>query len=121
MLNYLTIRFNEYHYKNLNINLNNKEFELLRLFNKWKNTTSIDNKLKQKFINKLKDDIESEAEYILKNKIRSSYNKIAIKIVLLDEILSSNNIMDKGKYINEYEKKYIRYNAFRKELKQLIN
>lgn len=121
IINYLTIRFNEYHYKNLNINLNNKEFELLRLYNKWKNTTSIDNKLKQKFINKLKDDIESETEYILKNKIRSSYNKIAIKIVLLDEILSSNNIMDKGKYINEHEKKYIRYNAFRKELKQLIN
>lgn len=121
IINRLTARFSNYHYKNLDINLNNKEYELLTLFNKWKNTTNIDNDLKIKFINKLKNDIESEANYILKNKIRTAYKKIAIKIVLLDEVLSSNNIINKGKCIAEYENKYIRYNAFRKEIKELLN
>ena len=119
-INILTRNFTEYHYKNLDIDMNNREIELLKLFSTWKSKYKMSEDLKLKYIDLFKLKIEKETEYLLKNKMRSSYHRVAMKIVMLDEVLSSNGIISEFDYINEYEKKYVKYHGFRKEIKELI-
>lgn len=114
----LTITFDKYHYRNLNINLNNKYLELLKKFDNWKQNIPIEEELKQKFIDKIQLVVWKKTSRILENKYRSIYNEAAMFVALLDEVLSDNKYIEKGDYIGRVEKEYIRFNAFRRELKE---
>jgi hypothetical protein len=116
ILRILTGNFDEYHYRNINIDLNNKYSSLLEKFNEWKQKTKMDEDLKELFIDKLQFIINRKVSYILENKYRDRYSQAAIFVVMFDEVLSNNNFQKKDNYINKIEKQYMRFNSFRKEL-----
>lgn len=118
VLKLLTTTFDEYHYRNLNINMKDKYLNLLEKFDNWKQKISIEEELKQQFIDKIQLIVCRKTSYILENKHRGMYNEAAMFVVLLDEMLSNNKYIEKGDYINRVEKEYIRFNAFRRELKE---
>ncbi len=54
----------------------------------------------------------------MSNKNRDSYHKAAFLVCILDECLENLNVKDKGEIIAFYEKKYLRYTAFKKEINE---
>ena len=118
ILRTLTRNFNEYHYRNLDIDLNNKCSNLLKKIDNFKKINQIDEELKKLFIDKIRVIINNKINYIFENKKKYRYSEASILVVILDDVLSNNNYIKQGEYINEIEKKYIRFSTFRKELKR---
>lgn len=117
ILCYLTRNFDEYNYRNLNIDINNKSLSLLEKLDNWKQNIQINEELKNQFINKLELITERKITYILENKYRNRYSEAAIFVVMLDEVLTNNKYINKDEYISKIDKKYVRFNLFRKKIK----
>lgn len=92
-----------------------------KIFNEWKKQFSINNDLSLKILNWLENIIILRANTILENKYRNAYNKVAILIVSLDELLSSYNIYEPNHYVNIILKKYYNRATLRKEIKILLS
>jgi len=90
---------------------------LLEKLDNWKQNIQINEELKNKFINKLELITERKITYILENKYRNRYSEAAIFVVMLDEVLPNNKYINKDEYISKIDKKYVRFNLFRKEIK----
>ena len=86
------------------------------IFNKWKYLLRMENI--EKYITWLENIIDKRVKAILEGKYTKSCFKAAFLIVALGEVLESNKIMKKEEFINSYHKKYVRFNAFRRELKK---
>ena len=90
---------------------------MLEKLDNWKQNIQINEELKNKFINKLELITERKITYILENKYRNRYSEAAIFVVMLDEVLPNNKYINKDEYISKIDKKYVRFNLFRKEIK----
>lgn len=59
--------------------------------------------------------IEKRVDGIINGNYRKSYYKVAILVVALDEMLTSQKQISKGECISFYQKKYSRRSAFKQE------
>ena len=97
-------------------NADERGVEHFKILNVWKKHFTIPDKIKQDYIIWLEENIAKRVDAILSNQYRGSYNKAAFLVCILDECLENLNMKNKGEIIALYEKKYLRYNAFKKEI-----
>ncbi len=90
--------------------------EYFKILNVWKKHFTISDKLKQDYITWLEEIVAKRVDAIVSGKYRGSYHKAAFLVCILDECLENLNIKSKGEIIAFYEKKYLRYIAFKKEI-----
>lgn len=109
---------NEHHLRNLNIDRRLEDG--LLWFNKWKEQNIMPDELKLKYIEKLETIINENISDTLENKIRNQYYIAAKLTVALNEVLFVNNLSSENEYLNKIEKKYVRFLAFRKEIKKYM-
>ncbi len=100
-------------------NADEKEIEDFKILNVWKKHFTISDKIRQDYISWLEEAIAKRVDAIVYNQHRGSYHKAAFLVCILDECLENLNIKNKGDIIEFYEKKYLKYNAFRKEINKL--
>ncbi len=103
-------------YNLYNVSESETETDYLEILNTWKRHFTVSDDIKDTFIVWLEETTSKRVEAILSNKYRGSYNKAAFLVCILDECLENLKIKNKGEIIEFYEKKYLRYTAFKKEL-----
>ena len=91
-------------------------FDYFQILNVWKKHFAISDKIKQDYISWLEETVAKRVDAIVSNRHRGSYDKAAFLVCILDECLANLNIKNKGEIIEFYEKKYLRYIAFKKEI-----
>ena len=99
-------------------NADEKEIDYFKILNVWKKHFTISDKIKQDYVSWLEETVAKRVDAIVSNKHRGSYNKAAFLVCILDECLANLNIKNKGEIIEFYEKKYLRYLAFKKEINE---
>ena len=97
-------------------NADERGIEYFKILNVWKKHFTISNKIKYDYISWLEETVAKRVDAIVSNQYRGSYYKAAFLVCILDECLENLNIKNKGEIIALYEKKYLRYTAFRKEI-----
>ncbi len=90
--------------------------DYFKILNVWKKHFTISDKIKQAYVSWLEETVAKRVDAIVSNQHRGSYNKAAFLVCILDECLENLNIRNKGEIIAFYEKKYLRYTAFKKEI-----
>jgi hypothetical protein len=109
----------------LDIGYNEKENQFLEnnideIWKKWKSKFKLNETIKMKAINWLKEVIENRVEAIMGGNYRKSYYKCALLVVAYSEMMLSQNLGTKEEYIRYYMNKYSRRTAFKNELNELI-
>ncbi len=99
-------------------NVDERKIDYFKILNVWKKHFTISDKVKHDYISWLEKEVANRVDAIVSNKHRGSYHKAAFLVCILDECLENLNIKNKGEIIAFYEKKYLRYNAFRKEINE---
>ena len=89
------------------------EKDYAKVFENWKN--SIKTILQEKYITWIDQMIEKRVDGVINGNYRKSYYKVAILVVALDEMLTSQKQISKGECISFYQKKYSRRSAFKQE------
>lgn len=102
-------------------NADEREIDYFKILNVWKRHFTISNKIKQDYISWLEATIAKRVDAIVSNQHRGSYHKAAFLVCILDECLENLNMKNKGEIITFYEKKYLRYTAFKKEINKYNN
>ena len=97
-------------------NADEREIEDFKILNVWKKHFTISDKVKHDYISWLEETVAKRVDAIVFGKYRGSYHKAAFLVCALDECLENLNIKNKGEIIAFYEKKYLRYNAFKREI-----
>lgn len=97
-------------------NADERGVDYLKILNVWKKHFTISDKIKQDYINWLEDTVAKRVDAIVSNQHRGSYHKAAYLVCILDECLWNLKIKNKGEIIAFYEKKYLRYTSFKKEI-----
>ena len=97
-------------------NADERGIEYFKILNVWKKHFTISDKIKQDYISWLEATVAKRVDAIVSNQHRGSYNKAAFLVCILDECLENLNMKNKGEIIAFYEKKYLRYIAFKKEI-----
>ena len=97
-------------------NADERGVDCFAILNVWKKHFPISDEIKQDYITSLEEIVAKRVDAILTNQHRDSYDSVAFLVCLLDECLANLNIKNKGEIIAFYEKKYLRYTAFRKEI-----
>ncbi len=97
-------------------NADERGVEHFKILNVWKKHFTISDKIKQDYISWLEEIIFKRVDAIVSNQHRGSYNKAAFLVCILDECLENLSMKNKGDVIAFYEKKYLRYIAFKKEI-----
>ena len=85
-----------------------------KVFENWKN--SIKTISQEKYITWIDQMIEKRVDGIINGNYRKSYYKVAILVVALDEMLTSQKQISEGECISFYQKKYSRRSAFKQEI-----
>lgn len=88
----------------------------LKILNVWKSHFTISNDIKDAYVTWLEETIRKRVDAIVSNQHRGSYNKAAFLVCIFDECLENLKMKNKGEIIEFYERKYLRYTAFKKEL-----
>ncbi len=96
------------------------EIDYFKILNVWKKHIIIPDKIKQDYVNYLKETVEKRVHAIVSNQHRGSYHKAAFLVCILDECLENLKIKNKGEIIAFYENKYSKYVAFKKEINNYI-
>ena len=102
-------------------NADEREIEYFKILNAWKKHFIISDKIKQDYISWLEATVAKRVDAIVSNQHRGSYHKAAFLVCILDECLENLNMKNKGEIITFYEKKYLRYTAFKKEINKYNN
>ena len=102
-------------------NADERGIEYFKILNVWKRHFTISNKIKQDYISWLEATVTKRVDAIVSNRHRGSYHKAAFLVCILDECLENLNMKNKGEIITFYEKKYLRYTAFKKEINKYNN
>ncbi len=102
-------------------NADERGIEYFKILNVWKKHFIIADKIKQDYISWLEETIAKRVDAIVSNQHRGSYHKAAFLVCILDDCLENLNIKNKGEIIALYEKKYVRYTAFKKEIINIID
>ncbi len=97
-------------------NADERKIEYFKILNVWKKHFTISDKIKQDYISWLEETVAKRVDAIVSNRHRGSYHKAAFLVCILDECLENLNMKNKGEIIAFYEKKYLRYTAFKKEI-----
>ena len=97
-------------------NADKRVIDYFQILNVWKKHFNISDKIKQDYVSWLEETVAKRVDAIVSNKHRGSYDKAAFLVCTLDECLANLNIKNKGEIIDFYEKKYLRYIAFKKEI-----
>ncbi len=97
-------------------NADERDVEYFKILNIWKKHFIISDKIKQDYISWLEETVAKRVDAIVSNRHRGSYNKAAFLVCILDECLENLNMKNKGEVITLYEKRYLRYTAFKKEI-----
>lgn len=97
-------------------NADERGIECFKILNVWKKHFTISDEIKQNYISWLKETVAKRVDAIVSNRHRGSYHKAAFLVCVLDECLNNLNIKNKGETIAFYEKNYLRYTAFKKEI-----
>ena len=102
-------------------NADERGIEYFKILNVWKRHFTISNKTKQDYISWLEATVAKRVDAIVSNQHCGSYHKAAFLVCILDECLENLNMKNKGEIITFYEKKYLRYTAFKKEINKYNN
>ena len=97
-------------------NADERGIEYFKILNVWKKHFTISDKIKQDYISWLEETVAKQVDAIVSNQHRGSYYKAAFLVCILDECLENLNMKNKGEIIALYEKKYLKYTAFKKEI-----
>ena len=97
-------------------NADERGIEYFKILNVWKKHFTISDETKQEYISWLEETVARRVDAIVSNGHRGSYSKAAFLVCILDECLENLSIKNKGEVIAFYEKKYLRYTAFKKEI-----
>ena len=97
-------------------NTDERGIEYFKILNVWKKHFTISDKIKHDYISWLEETVAKRVDAIVSNQHRGSYPKAAFLVCILAECLENLNIKNKGEIIAFYEKKYLRYTAFKKEI-----
>ena len=95
-----------------------EELDYFKILNVWKKHFTISDKIKHDYIGWLEETVAKRVDAIVSNKYRKSYGKAAFLVCILDECFENLNIKNKGEIIAFYENKYLRYTAFKKEIRE---
>ena len=97
-------------------NIDERGIDYFKILNVWKKHFTISDKIKQDYISWLEETVAKQVDAIVSNQHRGSYYKAAFLVCILDECLENLNMKNKGEIIALYEKKYLKYTAFKKEI-----
>ena len=97
-------------------NADERGINYFKILNVWKKHFTISDKIKQEYISWLEETVAKRVDAIVSNQHRGSYHKAAFLVCILDECLENLKIKNTGEIIAFYEKKYLRYTAFKKEI-----
>ena len=97
-------------------NADERGINYFKILNVWKKHFTISDKIKQEYISWLEETVAKRVDAIVSNQHRGSYHKAAFLVCILDECLENLKIKNTGEIIAVYEKKYLRYTAFKKEI-----
>lgn len=100
-------------------NVDERELDYLKILNTWKAHFKISNNFKDTYVQWIEETTRKRVDAIVSNQHRDSYYKAAFLVCILDECLENLKIKNKGEIIQFYERKYLRYTAFRKEINKL--
>lgn len=97
-------------------NASERGVDYLKILNAWKSHFVISNDTKEVYVAWLEEAVRKRVDAIVSNQHRGSYNKAAFLVCIFDECLENLKVKNKGEIIEFYERKYLKYRAFKKEL-----